>query len=136
MNKSITQPITQACLFSSHAYFQVSQFLEALIFEPRLFSSTRLFSRKYGTSHISFNDFFPKNFSDFRIFIKSLYSFCFLVYSAHEVGLCWNSFYWKNKRKPFLQETSMEIIFRRIWSLIVKESCRNLSIYPHNSYRN
>ena len=43
MNKSITQPITQACLFSSHAYFQVSQFLEALIFEPRLFS------RKYGS---------------------------------------------------------------------------------------
>ena len=42
MNKSITQPITQACLFSSFTVFG------SAFFEPRLFSSTRLFSRKYG----------------------------------------------------------------------------------------
>ena len=44
MNKSITQPITQACLFSSYAYFQTMlifkyQFWEVLI----LFSSHAYF---------------------------------------------------------------------------------------------
>ena len=35
-------------LFSSHAYFQVSQFWNTPIFKSRLFWRMRLFSRKYG----------------------------------------------------------------------------------------
>ena len=56
MNKSITQPrytflamlIFEPCLFSSHAYFKVSQFWEVLVFEPCLFSRQYLLSRIYG----------------------------------------------------------------------------------------